>query len=167
MDNGMLFHEKQHFHQWWLWLILIGFPAYSIYSGWQQFAHAGSIGKALLVNGDELLVLAGIITLVLSINLETSIGEDGLSVRLFPFHIKFRHFEWPQFQKIYMRKYSPLREYGGWGLRWGLFGSGTAYNISGNMGLQLVFQDGRKLLIGTQKAEECQRVLELLGQNKP
>lgn len=70
-------------------------------------------------------------------------------------------------KKVYVRKYLPLREYGGWGLRWGIFGSGTAYNISGNMGIQLVLQNGKKILVGTQKAEECRRILEQLGQYWP
>lgn len=167
MDNGILFHEKQHFRQWWIWLMLIAFPAFSVYSGWQQYLHAGSIGNVLLVNGGELLVLGAIIALMLGINLETRIREDGIEVRLFPFHLRFKHFQWAELKKVYVRQYSPLREYGGWGLRWGIFGSGTAYNISGNMGLQLVFQNGKKILVGTQKAEECQRILEQLGQYRP
>ena len=167
MDNGILFHEKQHFRQWWIWLLLIVFPAFSIYSGRQQYLHAGSIGQVLLVNGGELLVLGIIITFILSIRLETIIREDGIDVRLFPFHIKFKHFQWTELKKAYVRQYSPLGEYGGWGLRWGIFGSGTAYNISGNMGLQLVLQNGKKILVGTQKAEECQRILEQLGQYRP
>lgn len=166
MDKNVLFQEKQHFRQWWLWLILIGFPAYSIYSGWQQYLNAGSVGKVLLVNGGELLVLGIIITFILSIRLETIIREDGIYVRFFPFHLKFKHFQWSALRKAYVRQYSPLGEYGGWGLRWGIFGSGTAYNISGNKGLQLVFQQGKKLLIGSQKTEECQRILEDLGQYK-
>lgn len=164
MDIGILFQEKQHFRQWWIWLILIVFPAFSIYSSWQQYLQAGSIGKVLLVNGGELLVLGAIITFILSIRLETIIREDGIDVRLFPLQIKMKHFQWQELNKVYVRQYSPLREYGGWGLRWGIFGSGTAYNISGNMGIQLVLQNGKKILIGTQKAEECQRILEQLGQ---
>ncbi|HET8573191.1 MAG TPA: hypothetical protein VFL76_04900 [Edaphocola sp.] len=167
MGKAILFHEKQHFRQWWLWLLLIIFPAYSIYAGWQQFADAGSIGEALLINGGELLVLGAIITLMLTINLETSIREDGIDVRLFPFHIKFRHFEWHTLRKVYVRQYAPLKEYGGWGLRWGLFGSGTAYNISGNTGIQLVFMDGGKLLIGTRKPDECKAALQQIGHYRP
>jgi len=50
------------------------------------------------------------------------------------------------------RKYKPLLEYGGWGVRWGP--SGKAYNVSGSWGVQLKFINGKKLLIGSQKAEE-------------
>ena len=51
-----------------------------------------------------------------------------------------------------MRKYSPLREFGGWGYRVGP--GGKAFNMQGNMGLQLEMMGGEKLLIGTRKPEE-------------
>ena len=50
------------------------------------------------------------------------------------------------------RNYKPLLEYGGWGVRWGP--SGKAYNVSGSWGVQLKFTNGKKLLIGSQKAQE-------------
>lgn len=53
-------------------------------------------------------------------------------------------------------------DYGGWGLRLGFFGKGRAYNISGNIGMQIVFKDGKKLLIGTQKSAEIKSFLERL-----
>lgn len=160
MDKNVLFHEKQHFRQWWLWLILIVFPAYSIYSGWQQYLNSGSLAKILLVNGSELLILGIIIAFLLLIRLETIIREDRISVRLFPIHLKFKHFRWSELRKANVRRYSPLGEYGGWGLRWGIFGSGAAYNISGNKGLQLVFKSGKKLLIGTKKPKELDIIIQ-------
>ncbi len=34
-----------------------------------------------------------------------------------------------------------------------------AYNVKGKMGLQLVLKNGKKNLIGTQKAEELKQIL--------
>ncbi|MDQ1088364.1 hypothetical protein [Siphonobacter sp. SORGH_AS_1065] len=59
-----------------------------------------------------------------------------------------------------------MTEYGGWGLRLGLFGKGIAFNVSGNKGLQLEFIDHKKLLIGTNKPEELTKVLSEIGQLK-
>ena len=56
-----------------------------------------------------------------------------------------------------------MLEYGGWGLRGGFFlnkGKGTAYNVSGNIGIQLEFVNGKKILIGTHKRDEVDRVLK-------
>jgi hypothetical protein len=60
---------------------------------------------------------------------------------------------------IEVRKYSPIKEYGGWGFRYG-FKNGKAYNISGNMGLQLILKNGDRILIGTQKPEELETYLK-------
>ncbi len=103
----------------------------------------------------QLLIGAGLSLLitffVLSFHLDTQIKSEGIYVRLFPLQITYRFFPWDSLLKCYVRKYNPVREYGGWGFRLGLFGKGTAYNISGNEGLQLEFTNGKKLLIGTQK----------------
>jgi hypothetical protein len=56
-----------------------------------------------------------------------------------------------------VRKYKPLLEYGGYGIRG--FGNNRALNIAGKTGLQLIFKDGRKLLIGTQKGLEMIEML--------
>ena len=64
----------------------------------------------------------------------------------------------------YVRKYSPIAEFGGWGYRIS-FNGGPAYNIAGNMGLQIVFVSGKKLLIGTQQATAMSdALLELVSE---
>ena len=59
---------------------------------------------------------------------------------------------------VYTRTYSPMREYGGWGIRFGK--SGKAYNIKGDEGLQLVFKNGKRLLIGSQKSQELAQAVD-------
>jgi hypothetical protein len=97
---------------------------------------------------------------VLSFRLDTQIKTDGIYVRLFPLQLSYRFFSWKSLLKCYVRKYNAIAEYGGWGLRLGLFGKGRAYNISGDEGLQLEFTNGKKLLIGTQKPQELTEVIE-------
>jgi hypothetical protein len=48
--------------------------------------------------------------------------------------------------------YSPLRDYGGWGIRYG--SKGKAYNVSGNRGVRLELSNGKRLLFGSQRPEE-------------
>lgn len=154
MKENSVFYEKQRFRQWWLWLIIIiviGFIIYNYIENRQYFSMGEIIGS--------FAVSILIFILFFIIKFETKIDELGIRVRLFPFHLQFKYFPWKTIQKAYIREYSPIGEYGGWGLRMGLFGKGKAYNISGNFGLQIVFKDGRKLLIGTQKSEEMERFL--------
>jgi hypothetical protein len=83
-------------------------------------------------------------------------------VRFIPFHLKEIFIAWNQLDECYIRTYSPLGEYGGWGIKYGLGGAGKVYNVSGNQGLQLVFKDGARLLIGTQKPLELQEIINKL-----
>jgi len=50
-----------------------------------------------------------------------------------------------------------------WWLWVGFLGKGRALNISGSQGLQLEFTDHKKLLIGTNKPEELEKVLHEIG----
>jgi len=62
-----------------------------------------------------------------------------------------------------VRKYSPIGEYGGWGYRVAGKRSGVAYNISGNMGIQIELKNGKKILLGTRKPEEAKEALRKSG----
>lgn len=168
MDNEILFTEKQKFNQWWLWLILIGADVLFLYkvvfipvmdnpqSAEKLITNAGFLIPVIL------MLLATL--LIVSSRLETQIRKDGIYVRFLPFHKSFKHYAWHTLSKAYVRQYSPIWEYGGWGLRFS--GNGTAYNISGNKGLQLEFTNNKKLLIGTQKPDEITEVLNKIGQLK-
>lgn len=110
------------------------------------------------------VVLPVLIVIFMLMNrLDTQITTAGINVRYFPFHLQYKYFPKKTIGLAYVRTYEPILEYGGWGLRLGLFGKGTAYNIAGNKGIQLVFTDGSKLLIGTQKPDEADAVLQKAG----
>jgi hypothetical protein len=114
-----------------------------------------------------LLVLVGLLVLVsILVKLETSITSSGITVSFFPVLLKPRTILWTDVESVFVREYNPLQEFGGWGLfrvnlpvQRGL-GNNRAINLKGNKGLQLVMKDGNRLLIGTQKVEELERVLK-------
>lgn len=166
MENEILFSEKQKFNQWWLWLILLGVNCFMIIGILQQVFFEKQFGDKPM-NNYELLLTAGVtlsITLLFfNFRLDTQIKKDGIYVRFFPLQLKFKHYTWENISKSYVRKYSPIIDYGGWGLRIGLFRKGRAMNVSGNKGLQLEFTDKKKLLIGTNKAEELTDALNKIG----
>jgi hypothetical protein len=58
--------------------------------------------------------------------------------------------------------YRPLLDYGGWGLRWWP-GSGWAWSVSGNRGVRLELADGKRLLVGSLRADELQDALRRAG----
>ena len=106
----------------------------------------------------SLIITIPVTALFLFMKLETQINEDGIAVKFIPLHSKFRQFNWNEIEQISVRKYSPLGEFGGWGLRYGL--QGKAYNIAGNQGIQIIFKNGKRLLVGTQKPEEAALALK-------
>lgn len=169
MNEEILFRETQKFRQWWLWLILIGINGLFLFGVFRQVIGGEKFGDKPM--SDTGLIMATIFTIILtllftSFRLETIIKNDGIYVRFFPLHLKFKHYNWEKLTKSYVRKYSAISEYGGWGLRFGIFGKGTAYNVSGNEGLQLEFVNKKKLLIGTNKSDELTQILQKIGQLK-
>ncbi len=158
----VLFKEKQKFRQWWVWAIVITIGGLFLYRLYRQLILKIPLGE---YPSDTISFIIGalipltVIILFLIIRLETEITEEGIVYKFFPFHIKPRIARWEFIDKSYVRTYSPIFEYGGWGIRLGIFGYGRALNISGDKGLQLVFSNGKKLLIGTQRPEELQQAL--------
>lgn len=169
MDNEILFTERQRFRQWWLWFILLGINGLFLFGVIKQVVGGEPYGDKPMSNTGLIITTALTVFLTflfVSFRLETIIRKDGIYVRFFPFHLKFRHYAWETLTKCYVRQYAPIAEYGGWGLRYGFMGKGKALNVSGNKGLQLEFTDNKKLLIGTNKPDELTEILKKLGQLK-
>jgi hypothetical protein len=80
---------------------------------------------------------AGVLFLVVTCRLTTEIRAEGITYRFFPFHLSERRIGWAEIASCAIRTYRPIVEYGGWGLRCGLGGRGRAYNVKGNVGLQV------------------------------
>jgi hypothetical protein len=157
-----VFKEEQRFRQTWLIVVLLITSITPI---------AMMIKKLLKENTtlsiQEFLITIGIIVLSISFifvfKLTTRIDEKGIHYQFFPIHFKVKTIPWQTISKAYVRTYYPISEFGGWGLRGGFFfnkGKEKAINVSGDIGIQLIFKNGNKLLIGTQKKEEAKRVLE-------
>lgn len=157
----MLFEESQRFDQWWLWLIILGSIGFAIYTNIQtiQLDESLFLGTKLSL----IIPILSIPALFYFLMLKTRVEEKGIYVRFIPFHWKEIFIAWDQLESCHVRTYSPLGEYGGWGIKYGLGGAGKVYNVSGNQGLQLVFKGGSRVLIGTQKPRELQEIINKMG----
>lgn len=156
------FKEIQRFRQWWLWALLIVVmgivPGSLLLAKWRGNAAQIGIGGVLA----SCVVPLSVILLFLVIKLKTRIDEDGIFYQFVPMQIKEKKVAWNDIERMEIRQYSALREYGGWGIRY-TFGKGKALNVSGNIGLQIYLKGGKQLLLGTRRAEEMRQVLEDLG----
>ena len=149
------FKETQRFTQWWLWLVLVGSWVALMYSlatvqPQTTIAYFISFGVGMLLP-----------ILFWQMRLMTRITEEGIYVRFVPFHFKEQFYPWESIESAQVRTYSPLMEYGGWGIKYGFNGQGKVFNVAGDQGLQLVFKSGEKLLIGTQKPTEIQDAVKI------
>lgn len=149
------FKETQRFTQWWLWLILLGTWCSMIYAFLQDPP------KTNVAYWVTWLIALGLPILFWQMRLITRMTDEGIYVRFIPFHLKEQFYPWDSVESAHVRTYSPLREYGGWGIKYGFNGQGKVYNVAGNQGLQLVFKSGEKLLIGTQKPLAIQAAVRL------
>lgn len=154
--DNFVFYEKQRFSSW-LCAALVcsvaaGIVICVVASAIQESTNATALVTSVL---GGIVALIAIVALFLVTNLETEVRSDCLRVRLFPFHIRHREIPVQDLSQCYARTYKPIREYGGWGIRYSFRkGRGKAYNLSGNKGVQLVFKNGKRLLIGSQKPDE-------------
>ena len=141
------FEENQKFTQWWLWVILLSFPIISV----------GPFDENE-INGYHVLIGLAIPLLFYLIELRIKVNEDGLHYQFFPFHIKSHTIKLEDIEKFKATEYSPLKEYGGWGIKYGF--KGKAYNVSGNKGVKILLKNGSNIMFGSQKYKELEKALK-------
>lgn len=158
-----IFNETQRFTQWWLQLMNLAIFSFTIFLGYKWFVLNEGFSNVSAENRGEqifvILIMLSVLFLIYMLKLKTTIDEIGIHYQFVPFNSKKKTIRWGELEKCYVRTYSPLKEYGGWGYRMS-FGNGKALNIRGNKGIQIEFKTGKKLLLGTQKKEDAQKVIE-------
>ena len=157
-----VFKEEQRFKQTWLIVLLAVSILLSVVAITKEYVEENS----KMTTNEFVLTLIGIaisVAFIFFFKLKTNIDEKGIQYQFSPFHLKMKLIKWEEIKKAQVRTYDPISEYGGWGIKGGSFWNkekGKCVNISGDIGIQVEFKNGKKLLIGTQKKEEAQHVLK-------
>jgi len=161
-----VFNEVQRQTQKWIYFLLLIILLLFLFGIVQQLILGKPFGNhpvkdwALPVFG---LIPVGLLIFVRLNILQTEISEKGINYQYKPYHGNERTISWEEIDKCYVRVYSPIKEFGGWGLRVSLKDGGRALNVAGSTGIQLELKNGDRLLLGTQKPEEAKRVLDNLN----
>ncbi len=159
-ENDLIFREEQRFPLWLRLSLVFSMVFVVVLSG---FALRDAVSKQgtdellpiiLLTVVSMIILPMAVAVLFLIMKLETEVRSDGLYVRFFPIHLRYKKFTAEDLGEYYARTYRPILEYGGWGIRYSLSKRGKAYNVSGNKSVQLVLKNGKRLLIGSQKPDE-------------
>ncbi len=154
----MEFEEKQQLKLWWLY-ILLGLE--TIVIGSILFLDKGGITfeelkETFFAPIWALLLPYAIVYFVTKNSLTVKIDQFGITYQYWPF-TKQRILSWAHIDKIYLRKYDALGEYGGWGVKhrlWLKFNDKAYIFNDNNIGLQLELSSHKKLLFSTTKPEE-------------
>lgn len=160
--DDVLFEESQRFNQIWVWLILLTISGFTFFALiWQVF-----LGNMVGTNPapNVLIVLlwtifgVGFPTLFASFVLRTKVYPGIIAVRFHPIHRKDIEIPISELRKVSKLKFNPIREYGGWGIRYGF--QGKAYIVSGNRGVKLYFKSEKPLLIGSKRSIEFHQAIK-------
>ena len=166
----VLFSEEQRHDQWWFWLIMIFLLfavivpfLYGIYSQEildKPFGDNPMSTEGLIVTGSfSVIIIIVVILLLFKLRLKTKITTDALWFAYPPIINKWKKIVPEEIDKFEIRTYSSTREFGGHGMK-RRRKYGMSYTVSGNIGLQIYFKNGRKLLIGTQRKQAIEYAME-------
>lgn len=153
--SKILFKETQHLAPRWFFPVLAGFMLLinlAIMLMYRTVQCESCFSDIVFFVTSPFIVL-----LFQFIKMETEIDENGIEIRMSPFVRKRYLFN--EISNMYIRKYRPIVEYGGWGIK-GWKKSNRAFNMKGDTGLQLELLNTDRVLIGTQKPEELAMVIE-------
>lgn len=158
MEQEILFEETQGFDQplftisVWLGPIILGLVIfYELIKG--TFDLGSSDGLSLFLVFIAVILLSFALQ---SLKLRTKVFHDRIVLR---FSILAK--KEIRIKDITLAEsvvYNPIKDYGGWGLRWG--NKGKAYNVKGNKGIKFLINQKEKFLLGTQHPEKLAEVLD-------
>jgi len=166
-DIVVKFREVQRFRQKWLWIaiavVLLGLVISFGYGMIKQLVFGHPWGNRPM--SDTALAIVGPLMILMGIGLSwffyvikllVEVRKDGVHINFVP--LVRRTVLFGNIVDCKVRTYRPIREYGGWGVKYGR--AGKAYNVSGNRGVQLKLSTGNGLLIGSQRPEELAQAIQ-------
>ena len=147
------YHESQRFHGAILGLLVAAFVVVAVVTIVEVVA--GRPAEVWLIVVGPLVVLVVAVLLSLS-HLDVDVTDEGVTIA-FRYVWPARRIGFSEIVGLEVRRYNPLLEYGGWGVRLGPKGWG--YMTSGNEGVQLRLRKGLPVLIGSARPRELEAAI--------
>jgi len=142
----MVFNETQKFGGWVIWLLRGCFALMTLLAIYLYLTDMTLIALIILLSSLPFLALE-------FMRLKTEIDSKTIHINFVP--LKKTNIEWSDVQAAELIDYGFV---GGWGIRIGTK-YGTVYNTQGSEGLFLTLNDGKKIVIGTQRKDELRNLL--------
>jgi hypothetical protein len=112
MDDNVFYYEKQHFRQWWLWILMAGVNLIFIAECVEQLFRGRPFGNNPTSDAGLITVSAIVFiftALFFYVTLNTVLDKEGIFVWFYPVQIRKKYFSWEEIDRVYIRKYSPVR----------------------------------------------------------
>mgnify|MGYP005658476005 FL=1 len=160
MDR-VIFFESQKFDRKWIWAIfsiLIGSVCIPFGLVWylvlSMTKHSFIIIMVSIGFIPAVILLPIAWCLALICRMDTEVNRDSITVKCSPSPFNWMSVKYPfqDIETMYHRSCRPIKEFGGYGVRWGFGNNGRAFLVSGAEGIQLLLKGGGKVFIGSKKA---------------
>ena len=160
-----MYQEYQTIRSWWVRIPILISSIFCIYICLQQILFNQSLTDNTIADIFVVVIIfiigIGIPVFVQIVRLETKIQNKKLTVKFWPFHLKPIIFPIVDMKNAEAITYNPIKDYGGWGIRYGI--KGKAYNLNGNKGVLLTFKNNQIILIGSQDHKKlCSAITEII-----
>ena len=159
-SQKILFRETQYYRQRWILLLLLTASALSWYSFLLQVVlgtptSTASLPEWLVIS---LYILFGIFlpVLIYFTRMTTQVTSDTIHIKIQPFSSQVIAVK--DLAAAEPAEESALKQTGFWEISIGK-GKPKIYNISGSTGIQLIFESGDNILVGSQNPGELARIL--------
>ena len=160
-ELNIYFKEDQRMTFWWVWALVLAGAGFA----WWTFIQGVVFGQPVGDNPPPagvywailLFVGIGMPLFMYTLKMTTTVSRERLKVRYWP--LITRTIVMSEIKTFAACEYHPIRDYGGWGIRWG-WGRGMAFSMTGNKGVQLELQSGKKILIGSHQANDLEVALK-------
>jgi len=148
------YHEEQQFRQPWLLVLLMALAIPAVIVAIDVAVRQPALLLPALLLGPG--VIAAIALLFALARLVVDVDRDVITVA-FHFLWPKRQIRIPEVRKAEATKYSPLLDYGGYGVRLGF--RGWAWSVSGDEGVLVETNDGSRLMIGSRRPKELEAAI--------
>lgn len=154
-----IFKESQSYLGTWLMYVMILTEVPVLILLIVLYANSEDKQEMAVALGVVLGTMALVIILILNLKLETRIDREGVSFKYSPFIRKWRTYPREIIKSYEVINYSPLTDYGGWGIK----GNKTTkvYSVLGDEGILLDVGEKKRILIGTMKSKELDSFMNI------
>lgn len=146
------FHEEQSFSRWLAWglVAVVIIPAAAAVVEW--LFRPGLLVPSLL----SIAIFLPIAAIFFLARLVVDVDARGIQVS---FHLLWptRHIPLDDVQRARATKFSPLADYGGWGVR--LSWKGWAFDTGGAEGVLVETKSGKRIMIGSRRARDLEEAI--------